>query len=295
LAAATAYCLGVLLQSLEARHVPETESLRLSLLKNLVSRKRWVLGTGCVILGWILQAAALGLAPLTVVQPALAVGLFVLLFAGERLTDECVGRREVLAILAIALGVAGLGLASPKDAEGSGIAAAQVIAPTLAVFAVVALAPYLLRGRKLPMLVVLSAGLAYACSGFMTKFVADAFSEGRLVPGLAWLGGTAVAAILGLVSEMTALQKRSAIRVFPGVLVIQIVLAVLCAPLLAGEQWSTEPLKLAALGVSLVVLAAGTAVLASAGAVAAVVSTSGSPEPEPQAHERAAQAPASAA
>ena len=85
---------------------------------------------------------------------------------------------------------------------------------------------------------------------------------------------------------MTALQKRSAINVFPGVLVIQIVLAVLCAPLLAGEQWSTDPLKLAVLGVSLVVLAAGTAVLASAGAVAAAVdgeATSESPvRPEPE-------------
>jgi hypothetical protein len=127
--------------------------------------------------------------------------------------------------------------------------------------------------------------------------VADAFSEGKVVPAFAWLGGTAVAALIGLTSEMTALQKRSAIRVFPGVLVIQIVLAVLCAPLLAGEQWSTEPFALAVLGVSLVVVSAGTAVLASAGAVAAVVTTSGSPEPEPEppAHEPAAQAPASAA
>jgi drug/metabolite transporter (DMT)-like permease len=298
LAAASSYSVGVLLQSLEARDVPESESLRPSLLKSLVSRKRWVLGTLCVILGWVLQAAALGLAPLTVVQPALAVGLFVLLFAGERLTDEPVGRREVLAIVAIAAGVAGLGFASPKSADG-GSAAATVIAPTLSVFAVVALAPYLLRGRELPVLIVLSAGLAYACSGFMTKFVAEAFSEGRILPGLAWLGGTAVAALIGLTSEMTALQKRSAIRVFPGVLVIQIVLAVLCAPLLAGEQWSTQPLELAVLGVSLVVLAAGTAVLASAGAVAAVVATSESPEPvatsespEPPAPERASQAPA---
>ena len=270
LAAATAYCFGVLLQSLEARDVPDSESLKLSLLKNLVSRRRWVLGTACVILGWLLQAAALGLAPLTVVQPALAVGLFVLLIAGERMSDERIGRREVLAVLAIAAGVAGLGLASPKGAEG-GSAAATVIGPALAVFAVLALAPYLLKGRKLPILVVISAGLAYACSGFMTKFVADAFSDQHFAVGLAWLGGTIVAAVIGLVSEMTALQKRSAVRVFPGVLVIQIVLAVLMAPVLAGEPWSTDPLKLAALGVSLVVLAAGTAVLASAGAVAAVV------------------------
>jgi drug/metabolite transporter (DMT)-like permease len=295
LAAASAYSLGVLLQSLEARDIPESEALKPSLLKSLVSRKRWVLGTLCVILGWVLQAAALGLAPLTVVQPALAVGLFVLLFAGERLSDECVTRREVLAIVAISVGVAGLGLAGPKDADNGSSAAATVIAPTLAVFAVIALAPYLLRGRTVPMLTVVSAGLAYACSGFMTKFVADAFSEGQVIPAFAWLGGTAIAALIGLTSEMTALQKRSAIRVFPGVLVIQIVLAVLCAPLLAGEQWSTEPFALAVLGASLVVVSAGTAVLASAGAVAAVVTTSGSPEPEPPAHEPAAQAPASAA
>ena len=54
-------------------------------------------------------------------------------------------------------------------------------------------------------------------------------------------------------------------------LVIQIVLAVLLAPLLAGERWSTNPLLLVVLGISLAVLAAGTAVLASAGAVAAMV------------------------
>jgi hypothetical protein len=277
LAAASAYSIGVLLQSLEARDVPDSESLKPSLLKNLVSRKRWVAGTLCVILGWALQAAALGLAPLTVVQPALAVGLFVLLIAGERMSDERITKREVLATLAIAVGVAGLGLASPKNA-GGGSAAAGVIIPSLAVFAAIALAPYLLRGRTVPVLVVISAGLAYACSGFMTKFVAESISDEHFGFAALWLGGTAAAALLGLTSEMTALQKRSAIRVFPGVLVIQIVLAVLCAPLLAGEQWSTDPLKLVVLGVSLVVLAAGTAVLASAGAVAAVVDADADPD-----------------
>jgi drug/metabolite transporter (DMT)-like permease len=275
LASASSYSIGVLLQSLEARDVPDSESLRLSLLKKLVSRRRWLLGTLCVVLGWILQAAALGLAPLTVVQPALAVGLFILLIAGERLTEERIGRREVLAVLAISVGVAGLGLASPKSSDG-GSAAAAVIAPALAAFFLVALTPYLLKGRRLPFLVVISAGVAYATSGFLTKFVADAFSAGEIIPGFAWLGGTAVAALIGLVSEMTALQKRSAIRVFPGVLVIQIVLAVLCAPLLAGERWSTDPFLLAVLGASLVVLAAGTMVLASAGAVAAVVDSGAS-------------------
>lgn len=287
LASATAYSVGVVLQSLEAREAPPTESLRLALLKDLMKRRRWVIGTLCVVLGWVLQAAALGLAPLTVVQPALAAGLFVLLIAGQRLSDECIGRREVLAVVAISVGVAGLGFASPKGADG-GHATTLIIGPAGAIFALAALSPYLLRGRNLQVLVVISAGLAYTCSGFMTKFVADAFSRMELLAGAAWLGGTICAAGLGLVSEMTALQRRSAIHVFPGVLVIQIVLAVLLAPLLAGEKWSTNPLLLLVLGVSLVVLAAGTAVLASAGAIGAMVDSEeatsespGQPRPTP--------------
>jgi drug/metabolite transporter (DMT)-like permease len=282
LAAASSYSVGVILQSLEAREVPSAKCLRPGMIQHLVGKRRWVLGTLCVMLGWALQAGALSLAPLTVVQPALAVGLFVLLIAGTRLSDECVGRREILAVIAIAIGVAGLSVASPKSA-GGGHAALVIIAPVLAVFALAALAPYLLRERTFPLLVVMSAGLAYAWSGFMTKFVAEAFSRSQYLAAAAWLVGTACAAGLGLISEMTALQRQSAIRVFPGVLVIQIVVAVLLAPLLAGEQWSADPLVLVTLAVSLAVLAAGTAVLASAGAVAAVVDSEGASQPEPAA------------
>ena len=270
LASATAYSVGVSLQSLEAREVPSSDSLRLSLLLRLIRRPRWVAGTFCVIAGWGLQAGALALAPLTIVQPVLAAGLFVLLIAGVRLTDERVGRREVFGVAAIFVGVVGLAITSPKQVE-SGHAAPLVIGLALAAFAAAALAPYLLPGRPPLWLVVASAGLAYACSGFLTKLVADAVSEPELITAVLWLGATICAAGLGLVSEMTALQERSAIRIFPGVLVIQIVVAVALAPVLAGESWSSDPLVLTGLGSSLAVLAVGTAVLASAGAVAAMV------------------------
>ncbi|MDQ3678881.1 MAG: hypothetical protein M3401_19130 [Actinomycetota bacterium] len=270
LASAASYSVGVVLQSLEARQAPPSESLRLSLLRWLVTRPRWVLGTLFVIAGWGFQAVALGLAPLTVVQPTLAAGLFVLLIVGVRLTDECVGRREVVAVVAIFVGVTGLAVASPKQVEGEH-ASALAVGLALAAFAAVALSPYLLRRRPPGWLVVMSAGLAYACSGFLTKFVADAVSQPELLMAVLWLGATVCAASLGLLSEMTALQARSAIRVFPGILVIQIVVAVLLAPLLAGETWSSDPLSLGGLGASLAVLAGGAAVLASAEAVAAMV------------------------
>jgi len=270
LASAALYSVGVLLQSLEAREAPASDSLHLSLLRWLVTRRRWVIGTLCVIAAWGFQAGALALAPLTIVQPTLAAGLFVLLFVGVRLTDECVGRREVVAVVAIFVGVAGLAVASPKNVE-TGHAAPLVMGLTLAAFAAAALTPYLLRGRPPLWLVVASAGVAYACSAFLTKFVADAAAQPELLTAALWLGATVCAAGLGLLSEMTALQERSAIRVFPGVLVIQIVLAVLLAPFLAGETWSSDPLVLGGLGASLAVLAIGTGVLASAGAVTAMV------------------------
>ena len=77
--ASVLYSVGVTLQSIEAREAPEEESGRWVLLGHLLRRPRWIGGTGCVICGWALQAAALLFVPLTFVQPMLATGLFVLL------------------------------------------------------------------------------------------------------------------------------------------------------------------------------------------------------------------------
>jgi hypothetical protein len=123
------------------------------------------------------------------------------------------------------------------------------------------------------LIVAVSAGLAYAWTGFSTKFLADGVSSGGWVVGAIWLAATAGAAVVGLVSEMTALQDRPAIRVFPVVLVVQIVVAVMLAPLLAGESWNPDPLSLVLLCVSLVALATGTRTLCGARAVSRVVAT----------------------
>ena len=75
---------------------PHEEHLRLA----LVGRPRPPRRAGCSaralsILGWPLQVVALLLAPLVVVQPALAAGLLVLLFIGERMLGEHAGPLRV--------------------------------------------------------------------------------------------------------------------------------------------------------------------------------------------------------
>ena len=272
LAAALLYSVGVSLQAAEARQAPESDSLRLALLRHLATRRRWVLGTVCVVGGWVMQAVALLLAPITVVQPALAMSVIALLFIGCRWFDQTARAGEILAGLAIAIGVGGLVAASPGQSDAQGEPLALAIGMTA--LAVVALSPFVLRVRRqVGGLVAVSAGLAYAWTGFGTKFVADGLSSGAWGFSLVWLAATAAAAAVGLVSEMTALQSRSVIRVFPVVLVVQVVVAVVLAPLLAGEGWSPDPLILAALGLSVAVVAAGTRALAGGTSVEAVIAT----------------------
>ncbi|MDQ6745571.1 MAG: hypothetical protein M3Z27_06120 [Actinomycetota bacterium] len=272
LAAAVLYSVGVTLQSVEARLAPEEESLRASLIKRLATRRRWLSGTGCVVGGWATQLTALTLIPITIVQPALAVSVLALLFIGVRFFGESVTSREVGAALAIVVGVGGMAAASP--AHSSSHAAPLALAVGLGVLAAVALLPYAMRGHhRFGTLVAVSAGLAYAWTGFSTKFLADGVSSANWAPAVVWLGATAAAASVGLLSEMTALQARSPINVFPVVIVVQIVVAVLLSPLLAGGTSSLRPLPIALLLASLIVLVAGTRALAGARAVGSAIST----------------------
>ncbi len=134
------FAVGVTLQALEARDVSHSHALRASLLGRLVARPRWVLATFLAGAGWPFHVTALLLAPLTVVQPALAGGLLVLLVLGDRMLGERVGALEVGAVLAIVAGVAGMAWAAPHHTTEHGDAAR--VAPTLGLLGLFAVAPY---------------------------------------------------------------------------------------------------------------------------------------------------------
>ncbi|MBA3862280.1 MAG: hypothetical protein H0X56_09950 [Solirubrobacterales bacterium] len=274
LGSAALYSSGAALQALEARNTPDREALHASLLRDLASRPRWLLGTAAVLVGWSLQAGALLLAPVTVVQPTLAAGLVILLAVGTRVLGESVGRREVLAVLAIFVGVAGLAASAPLPSTER--ADPQVLAIAMAGLALVALTPYLLRssGRPLGGLVIASGGLAYAVCGLSTSFAGDALPNAQWLVILFWLGVTVAAALIGLVSEMTAFQHGAVTHVFPVMLVIQMLVAVLLMPVLGVESWGATPLNGVALAASIAVVAGGAAALVGTPAVGAALATS---------------------
>jgi hypothetical protein len=262
-------------QALDAKEADPSHRLRLSLLGHLFRQMRWLAGTGLTTLGWPLQIVALLLAPFVVVQPALAAGLLVLLAVGERILGERPGRREVLAVLGIVVGVAGIAAVAPERSTAH--AGALRITLVVAGLGIAAFLPYLMRaiGRQAPLITMLGAGLGFAWSGLATKLVSDAAAKGHWVGALAWAISTGVASGLAVISEMTALQSRPAIQVAPVVFVVQTLVPVSLAPLLVHENYFRYPLHAVVLLIALGIVLTGAAVLARSPALLALTAPDG--------------------
>jgi drug/metabolite transporter (DMT)-like permease len=261
-AASTLYSLGIAVQALDAREVHSEHALRLSLIGQLLQKTRWLAGTGMTILGWPLQIAALRLAPLVVVQPALAAGLLVLLAAGRRILGERVGMRERLAVVAIVLGVVVIALAAPERSTVQ--AGTTTLVVTLGVLGAFAAMPYVMRAlnRQFADATMIGAGAGYAWSGIATKLLSDAAGTGRWLTTLGWAIGAGIASGVAVVSEMSTLQQRAAIQVAPVVFVVQTLVPVALAPILFNENFLASAATAVPMVLGLGVLLGGAVVLA---------------------------------
>jgi len=269
--ASALFSAGLVLQAVESRKVDPRHSLHLSLIGSLMCRRRWLLGTALTLVGFAFHVMALLLAPLTVVQPALSAGLLLLLVIAARTPDQEVGAQELGAVIAIAIGVVGVTLAAPERVPLEGEQAALVAA--LAVLGGCTLVPYAVarlrvaRARRVGALTTFGAGAAYAFSGLTTKLASDLLAEGDRLGALAWLAATGIISGLGFLSQLTALQRRTAAQVGPVIYVMPVLVPVLVAPLVGGSGWGSTPLGGSALAAFLLVVSAGTAVLAASPAI----------------------------
>jgi drug/metabolite transporter (DMT)-like permease len=272
LAASVLFNVAVAVQALDARVLPRELSLRFELLRRLVRRRRWRLGMFLAICGWPLHAAALGLAPLTAVQPALAAGLLILLVVASRTLGERVGPREVLAVLLIVAGEAGVAWAAPD--RSSTHAHGLPLMAVLVGLGAVAVLPYLVRDRSAAggFAAVASAGVAFALSGFVTKLVSDDLSSGALLTAWLWANLVGAAAVIGVLSENSAFQTRPASQVAPLVFSAQTILPVMLAPLVGGEDWGDTPLGGGAVVLALLAVVAGVVLIARSRAVGSLIS-----------------------
>ena len=229
---------AIAIQALETRKVPQQHGLRLSLLRRLISRPRWLGGTALGAMALPLQTAALLFAPVTVVQPCDAAGLLLLLYLGTRMLGERVGPREMGGVVAIIAGILIITLSSPPR-EVTHPSGSSVLIPLLAV-AAVALLPFALRsvlGAR-SLLVVIGAGAAFAVSAFCLKLIADALDRGDWTALVIVLIVTGAGALVGTLSEQSALQNRQATQVAPIIFVVEMLVPIALALTVVGETWS---------------------------------------------------------
>jgi hypothetical protein len=267
LSAALLFAIGAVVQAAVARRAAPHDALRLSLIARLARSPRWLVGTALTAAAWCLQAGALWLAPVTAVQPAMAATLVLVVVLGRIVLGEPVGRKETAGGAILTAGVAAAVLLAP--ARSAHAAGAAVLGPPIAALAAFTILPLALRGAmgRRPGALTLAAGAAYALTAVATKLATDSLWSRDLVWCAVWVAVIAACGVAGTVSEMSALQVRSASFVIPLVVTIETLVPVGLAPALFGERWNgLGAQRAAALAGSLGLVAAG--VWALAGSVA---------------------------
>jgi hypothetical protein len=266
LLAAACYAAGVALQSLDARAAHSDDTLRASLLLQLIQRPRFVIGTVVSFAGWPLQALALAEAPLAVVQPALAFNLVVLLVIARVATPDPVGRIEVAGAVAITAGVVLLSLGAPSRGGDTGTRTVLLVVALGAISVLpLVLRRFVTRGA---LVLPAVAGVGYTLLALATRLADDSLGGRRLIACAIWLAVAGLAAYVATVCELSAMHSRSPTLVVPVTVSVESVLPILIGPLALAESLPGSALARLALAGGVLLILAGAVTLGRAPALA---------------------------
>lgn len=264
-----AFCYGLsnVLQLLEAERVPDEYSLRFGLMRRLVTRPRWWLGTFSDVVGYGAQAAALALAAVVFVEPILVLGILFAMVLGSTMTHRRIARPDWISACALA-GALAIFLYEVAPEVGEDVVPTRrwLVAGPVVVLLVLG-CTLIGRGRSgapRAALFGIAAGIAFGVSAILTKAVVT-YLEGGI---LAWIPhwesyALAASSIGGVVIAQSALQTGSlAAAVAPSEALGPITAAVLGLVLL-NEDFSVQgSADWVAVGISVVVMLGSIAVLA---------------------------------
>lgn len=272
LVASALFNVGIVLQAIDARAAPASMSLRLSLLWRLVHQRRWVIGFILGIVGLAPQILAYGEAPFVVVQPALAIGLVIVLVAGERLLGESVGLAERAGVAAIIGGVALVSWGAPSHTEAHrGAVAVVSVAGGLSL---VALAPFALRATRFDraMLAIVASGCGFGVANIATKLLGDDFPD-HLTNAFVWAVVGVVMGVAATVTGMTAFQRAAATIVVPVSTAVQTFVPIVLEPLFLRERWGSARLDGVPLAAGLALALVGCVLVARSRAVSGLLAS----------------------
>lgn len=260
LLAACANALSSVLQRRAASTAPDKDFLSLRLVLDLLRRPVWFAGMGSLIVGFLLQAAALHSGPLSTVEPILIVELALTLLLARLILGGRLARSDWLAIAAVTGGLAlALWAAAPAGGHARHVGTpAWLIAIAGGAGAVALLTLASLRGRPAHRAALLgaAAGAGFGLSATLIKGVTTLLGGGVVTVLGSWkLYAMVVAGVVSLFLFQNAVQAGRLIAAQPAITIADPVVSVLYGVLLFGEHLRGGPYVLAALGGVALVLA----------------------------------------
>ncbi len=273
IAAALMVGIGDVLQQRSAQQVTEKPVGTFALFRRLLRDRRWWAGSLVAGAGFGLQAAALGLGSVVLVQALLVTSLLFALLISARMNHRRITRRQAIwavllaAAVTVVVTVGNPQAGNPRGSFQTWAIVAAVMAPTLILCVIGA---RMSSGSVSAMLLGLMSGSLWGLFAVLTKGVVDQLDHGILallrIPELyVWV----VLAIAATAWEQSAFRAGPLTASLPAVTVAEPVVGSMLGVIVLGETLSTNNVSLVALGLSVAVMVAATVALARSEAAAA--------------------------
>ena len=184
LVSAAIFALGTVLQQRAAMTEPDESAASNTILLRLATHPVWLAGIAAYGLAYGVQAVALGSGQIVVVQPILATTIVFALPLGVWISHQRVSRRDVLAALAVTVGLAAFIVFSDPDGGRQQAPTGEWLVAGGAVLAAVAVLVTAARKRSGALKAALlgtAAGLTFGLLSCLTKEVVEVFEDDGLV------------------------------------------------------------------------------------------------------------------
>ncbi len=210
LGAACSFGIAAVLQQLAARTVTRRDSMRIGLLLQLLRKPIWLFGVAAMFVGYGLQALALALGPVALVQPIVVTELAFAIPVAMWLDRRRPGVREWLGLVGVVAGVS-LFLLGAFPARGSADPTITVwlyvLVPTAVIVAAVLVSAARASGPARAILLGAAAGLCFGVIAALTKATTFLLGQGLSVAMSQWEPYVLIGVgILALVCSQSAYQ-----------------------------------------------------------------------------------------
>ena len=259
LLAGASNALASVLQRRVAKAAPEADAFKFALILDLLRSPMWLGGIGALIAAFVLQAAALSIAGLSLVQPLLAVELPFTMILIALLPPRGLTRVPWTAVVLLSVGLAVLLFAlSPDEGYHLPSGSAWIIATTGTAGCVAALIArsWLIRGPVRAVLLGITTSIGFALTAAFMNTATHDFERGLRAVVTSWqLYAMALAGLGSLFLLQNALQSGTLVAVQPALTISDPVASIILGVYLFGENVRGGPwVLLEAAGMALLLL-----------------------------------------